>query len=130
MASCSAAPTRCLRRRSSITANTQSARRRSRWQRPASRCAEGAPGLQRRIGRYFRASHPGLAAMKWLDAVNWNPDGLVLAIAQEADTGTVLTQAWMNREALERTATTLEAHYWSRSRRRLWRKGEASGHVQ
>ena len=68
--------------------------------------------------------------MKWLDAVNWNPDGLVPVIAQEGDTGTVLTQAWMNREALERTATTLEAHYWSRSRRRLWRKGEASGHVQ
>ena len=68
--------------------------------------------------------------MKWLDAVNWNPDGLVPVIAQEGDTGTVLTQAWMNREALERTATTLEAHYWSRSRQRLWRKGEASGHVQ
>ncbi|HTR57308.1 MAG TPA: phosphoribosyl-AMP cyclohydrolase [Casimicrobiaceae bacterium] len=69
-------------------------------------------------------------AMKWLDAVNWNADGLVPAIAQEADTGTVLTQAWMNRDALERTAATREAHYWSRSRRRLWRKGEASGHVQ
>ena len=68
--------------------------------------------------------------MKWLDAVNWNADGLVPAIAQEADTGTVLTQAWMNRDALERTAATREAHYWSRSRRRLWRKGEASGHVQ
>jgi phosphoribosyl-AMP cyclohydrolase len=68
--------------------------------------------------------------MNWLDAVNWNSDGLVPAIAQEADSGVVLTQAWMNREALERTAETLEAHYWSRSRQRLWRKGEASGHVQ
>jgi phosphoribosyl-AMP cyclohydrolase len=68
--------------------------------------------------------------MKWLDAVNWNADGLVPAIAQETGTGDVLTQAWMNRDALERTAATLEAHYWSRSRHRLWRKGEASGHVQ
>ena len=68
--------------------------------------------------------------MTWLDAVAWNADGLVPAIAQEAGTGTVLTQAWMNREALERTAATREAHYWSRSRGRLWRKGETSGHVQ
>jgi len=68
--------------------------------------------------------------MSWLDAVAWNADGLVPAIAQEAGTGTVLTQAWMNREALERTASTREAHYWSRSRNRLWRKGESSGHVQ
>jgi phosphoribosyl-AMP cyclohydrolase len=66
----------------------------------------------------------------WLDAVNWNADGLVPAIAQEAATGAVLTQAWMNREALEHTAATREAHYWSRSRARLWRKGETSGHVQ
>ncbi len=66
----------------------------------------------------------------WLDAVKWSAEGLVPAIAQEAGTGTVLTQAWMNRDALERTAETGEAHYWSRSRGRLWRKGEASGHVQ
>jgi len=66
----------------------------------------------------------------WLDEVRWNADGLVPAIAQEAATGDVLTQAWMNREALERTATSGEAHYWSRSRGRLWRKGEQSGHVQ
>jgi phosphoribosyl-AMP cyclohydrolase len=66
----------------------------------------------------------------WLDAVQWNSEGLVLAIAQESATGAVLMQAWMNREALARTAATLEAHYWSRSRGRLWRKGEASGHVQ
>jgi len=55
---------------------------------------------------------------------------LVAAIAQDAASGRVLTLAWMNREALARTAETGEAHYWSRSRRRLWRKGEASGHVQ
>jgi phosphoribosyl-AMP cyclohydrolase len=68
--------------------------------------------------------------MGWLDAVNWNADGVVPAIAQDADSGSVLTQAWMNREALERTAATRQAHYWSRSRGRLWRKGETSGHVQ
>jgi phosphoribosyl-AMP cyclohydrolase len=66
----------------------------------------------------------------WLDEVRWNADGLVPAIAQEAGTGDVLTQAWMNREALERTAESGEAHYWSRSRGRLWHKGEESGHVQ
>ena len=66
----------------------------------------------------------------FLDAVRWNADGLVPAIAQEAGSGRVLTLAWMNREALERTAATGEAHYWSRSRRKLWRKGESSGHVQ
>ena len=68
--------------------------------------------------------------MGWLDEVHWNADGLVPAIAQEAKTGAVLTQAWMNREALERTATSGEAHYWSRTRGTLWRKGEQSGHVQ
>jgi phosphoribosyl-AMP cyclohydrolase len=68
--------------------------------------------------------------MSWLDEVKWNADGLVPATAQEAETGTVLTLAWMNREALERTAATREAHYWSRSRGKLWRKGETSGHVQ
>jgi phosphoribosyl-AMP cyclohydrolase len=66
----------------------------------------------------------------WLEVVKWNADGLVPAIAQEAGTGTVLTLAWMNRDALERTAASQEAHYWSRSRGRLWRKGETSGHVQ
>jgi len=68
--------------------------------------------------------------MNWLDQVKWAQDGLVAAIAQDAASGKVLTLAWMNREALARTAETGEAHYWSRSRSRLWRKGEASGHVQ
>jgi phosphoribosyl-AMP cyclohydrolase len=66
----------------------------------------------------------------WLDAVKWSADGLVPAIAQDIATGKVLTLAWMNRTALERTAETGEAHYWSRSRRSLWRKGETSGHAQ
>jgi phosphoribosyl-AMP cyclohydrolase len=66
----------------------------------------------------------------WLDTIKWAQDGLVPAVAQEAGSGRVLTVAWMNREALGKTAQTGEAHYWSRSRRKLWRKGEESGHVQ
>ena len=68
--------------------------------------------------------------MSWLDSIEWNADGLVPVIAQEAGTGRVLMHAWMNREALEITARSREAVYWSRSRRRLWKKGEESGHVQ
>ena len=68
--------------------------------------------------------------MNWLDEVPWNGDGLIAAVAQDAKSGRVLTVAWMNREALEKTAATREAVYWSRSRRKLWRKGEESGHVQ
>ena len=66
----------------------------------------------------------------WLNKVDWPQDGLVAAVAQEAGSGRILTLAWMNRDALARTAETGEAHYWSRSRRRIWRKGEESGHVQ
>ena len=66
----------------------------------------------------------------WLDDVKWQADGLVPAIAQDARSGKVLTLAWMNREALRQTMETKEAHYWSRTRRALWRKGEQSGHVQ
>ncbi|OGI49992.1 MAG: phosphoribosyl-AMP cyclohydrolase [Candidatus Muproteobacteria bacterium RIFCSPHIGHO2_02_FULL_65_16] len=66
----------------------------------------------------------------WLDAVKWNSDGLAPAIAQEANTGKVLTLAWMNREALAATVKEGRAVYWSRARRKLWRKGEESGHVQ
>ena len=66
----------------------------------------------------------------WLDSVRFNADGLVGAIAQDATSLQVLTLAWMNREALLRSAVTREAHYWSRSRQKLWRKGESSGFVQ
>jgi len=66
----------------------------------------------------------------WLNKVNWAQNGLVAAIAQEVGSGRILTLAWMNRDALARTAKTGEAHYWSRSRRKIWRKGEESGHVQ
>jgi phosphoribosyl-AMP cyclohydrolase len=68
--------------------------------------------------------------MTWLDEVPWNEHGLIAAVAQEASSARVLTVAWMNREALKQTAETGEAVYWSRSRGRLWRKGEQSGHVQ
>ena len=66
----------------------------------------------------------------WLDEVHWDGDGLVPAIAQDAASGRVLTLAWMNREALAETAKRGEAVYWSRSRGRLWHKGEESGYVQ
>ena len=66
----------------------------------------------------------------WLNKVNWAQDGLVPAVTQETGSGRVLTVAWMNREALRKTLQTGEAHFWSRSRRKLWRKGEESGHVQ
>ncbi len=71
-----------------------------------------------------------IMASNWLDRVQWSADGLIPAVTQESGSGRVLTVAWMNREALERTAATGEAHYWSRSRRKLWHKGEESGHVQ
>lgn len=66
----------------------------------------------------------------WLDEVNWDANGLVPVIAQEHDTGDVVMFAWMNREALQLSWDTKQAVYWSRSRNRLWRKGEESGHVQ
>lgn len=66
----------------------------------------------------------------WFDQLRWDDQGLVAAIAQDATSGRVLTVAWMNRDALKATVEKGEAVYWSRSRKRLWRKGEESGHVQ
>ncbi len=66
----------------------------------------------------------------WLDEIKWNEDGLVPAIAQEHGTNRILTLAWMNREALATTARERQATYWSRTRDKLWRKGEQSGHTQ
>lgn len=66
----------------------------------------------------------------WLETLTWDGGGLIPAIAQEADTGDVLMVAWMNREALQETLKRGEAVYWSRSRGRLWHKGEESGHFQ
>lgn len=69
-------------------------------------------------------------ATDWLERIHWNADGLIPVVTQESGSGRVLTVAWVNREALQRTAASGEAHYWSRSRRKLWHKGEESGHVQ
>ncbi|MDD5388613.1 MAG: phosphoribosyl-AMP cyclohydrolase [Gallionellaceae bacterium] len=66
----------------------------------------------------------------WLNKVNWSAEGLVPAIAQDAASGDVLMVAWMNREALKQTVELGEAVYWSRSRKKLWHKGEESGHTQ
>ena len=68
--------------------------------------------------------------MNWLDQIKWDEQGLVPAIAQEAGSGTILMLAWMNREALRLTSESGHAVYWSRSRGKLWHKGEESGHQQ
>lgn len=68
--------------------------------------------------------------MSWLDEIRWDEKGLAPAIAQDAQTGRILMVAWMNRESLALTAEKGEAIYWSRSRNKLWHKGEESGHVQ
>ncbi len=73
-------------------------------------------------------SSPGTGT--WLDAIKWNTDGLVTVVAQDFQSGDVLTQAWMSREALALTETEGRAVYWSRSRNKIWRKGEDSGHRQ
>ncbi|HMU64629.1 MAG TPA: phosphoribosyl-AMP cyclohydrolase [Nitrosomonas sp.] len=66
----------------------------------------------------------------WVDKINWTIDGLVPVIAQEEATGTILMFAWMNKEAVKLTVETKVVVYWSRSKQRLWRKGEESGHTQ
>ena len=68
--------------------------------------------------------------MTWVDEIKWTADGLVPVVAQDAADGSVLMVAWMNREALRLTAETGSAVYWSRSRQKLWHKGEQSGHQQ
>ena len=68
--------------------------------------------------------------MSWLDEVPWNEHDLVAVVTQDHKSGRILTVAWMNREALQQTADKGEAVYYSRSRRKLWRKGEESGHTQ
>ena len=70
------------------------------------------------------------ASLDWLDALKWDKDGLITSIAQDAVSGRVLMCAWMNRDALRETVASGNAVYWSRSRQRLWRKGEESGHGQ
>jgi phosphoribosyl-AMP cyclohydrolase len=68
--------------------------------------------------------------VSYLDQIKWTQEGLVPVIAQDAASGRILMFAWMNREALEKTVALGEAVYWSRSRNKLWHKGESSGHVQ
>jgi phosphoribosyl-AMP cyclohydrolase len=68
--------------------------------------------------------------MSWLDEVPWNEHELVTVVTQDFSSGKILTVAWMNRQSLEETVRMQQAVYWSRSRKRLWRKGEESGHVQ
>ena len=68
--------------------------------------------------------------MSWLDEVPWNEHGLVAVVTQDSSSQRVLTVAWMNRDALQQTAEKKEAVYFSRSKKRLWRKGEESGHIQ
>lgn len=75
-------------------------------------------------------SSPTVDSLDWLDAIRWTDDGLVPAIAQDAITGDILMMAWMNRESLALTAAEGRGVYWSRSRGKLWRKGESSGHGQ
>jgi phosphoribosyl-AMP cyclohydrolase len=67
---------------------------------------------------------------EWTAEVRWDDNGLVPVVTQDASSGRILTLAWMNREALAMTADTSQAVYWSRSRKKLWRKGEESGHIQ
>jgi phosphoribosyl-AMP cyclohydrolase len=73
---------------------------------------------------------PSLAKAKWLKKIKWDEHGLVPVIAQEAGSNDVLMFAWMNRDALAKTVELGEAVYWSRSRKKLWHKGEESGHTQ
>lgn len=75
-------------------------------------------------------SSSNVGSPDWLSQVRWTADGLVPAIAQDAVTGEILMMAWMNRESLQLTATEGRAVYWSRSRGKLWHKGESSGHQQ
>ncbi|TGN40603.1 phosphoribosyl-AMP cyclohydrolase [Marinobacter confluentis] len=71
-----------------------------------------------------------VSSADWLNEIRWNQDGLIPAIAQDAESGDILMMAWMNAESLQLTATEGQAIYWSRSRGKLWRKGETSGHQQ
>ncbi len=78
----------------------------------------------------YRGSPVSTAGSEWIDQVRWDDRGLTPVVTQDASSGRVLTVAWMNREALTETVRLGEAVYWSRSRNRLWHKGEESGHVQ
>lgn len=78
----------------------------------------------------MKAAADPILTTYWLDQIKWSAEGLVPVVAQDHDTGRVLMQAWVNREALSLSVSERRAIYWSRSRGKLWRKGEESGHVQ
>ena len=143
--SCKAMPTRCWRPVFSTMANIHTPGQRSIWRNTAlkygfsenkldSRKASSLPrepSIRRNDGIQFDFLIIHLfMSDTWLNKVNWSDDGLVPVVTQEADSKEVLMVAWMNREALKLTEETGEAHYWSRSRKKLWHKGEESGHVQ
>ena len=88
------------------------------------------PRSDPRSDKSGRLEKPAAESDEWLDEVAWNADGLVPAIAQDAGSGQILMMAWMNRQALKQTVEQQQAVYWSRSRKRLWHKGESSGHTQ
>src|SRR5260221_10587990 len=119
MASGSAAPMQCWPRASSTTASSPSLKRSRRCATPAWKYDNECAG-----------EYANPMSDNWLNKVNWSDDGLIPVIAQEVGTNKILTLAWMNRDALRLTAEKGEAVYWSRSRKKLWRKGEESGHVQ
>src|SRR5688572_31789229 len=98
------------------------------WPPRASPCPRGGAAGLRRLGAGWGIRHN--RAMDWLDQVKWDAQGLIPVIAQEVGTNDVLMFAWMNREALQKTAELGRAVYYSRSRGKLWFKGEESGHVQ
>src|SRR5665647_289948 len=136
---------RCWPRVFFTSANTPCSRPSSLWQRRASRF-----GYERLLFRYkaqgarLKADGPRffpapctlqlgpvlIMSETWLNKVNWSVDGLVTAVVQDAVTGRVLMVAWMDRDALKLTWQKNEAVYWSRSRKKLWHKGEESGHFQ
>jgi phosphoribosyl-AMP cyclohydrolase len=78
----------------------------------------------------LKTGKQGQTTFSYLDEVPWDEHGLIAAVTQDYASGRVLTVAWMNREALQETVQSGQAVYWSRSRKKLWRKGEESGHVQ
>ncbi len=87
--------------------------------------------MPRTYNRYLpNQDEPYTMKDNWIEQLKWTEDGLIPAIAQDHKSGRVLMMAWMNREALEKTIQEGRAIYWSRSRKKLWRKGEESGHVQ
>src|SRR4051812_175814 len=120
----------CWQRASSISGSTRCRKRSASWPHKVLRCVwiERFICTDQQEAAMPTTNTPANA--KWLKKVKWDEHGLVPVIAQEAASGDVLMFAWMNRDALARTVELGEAVYWSRSRKKLWHKGEESGHTQ